>query len=69
MKKRVLKLVDTLYPAGAETLAVSIAVMLSKSDRYEPVVCSTRTGGALESVLREREIPYHIIERSTRLSP
>jgi Glycosyltransferase Family 4 len=67
MKKTVLTLIDTLYPAGLETVAVTIARTLQEGDRYEPIVCATRSGGELVSVLEAYGIRYCLLERTSKL--
>lgn len=66
MKKNVLMLIDHLYPAGRETVAVTIARTLKEGDRYEPVFCVTRTGGELEGVLKAHDIRYRVLGRTSR---
>ena len=44
-------LIDTLRPAGAERVAVNLALAMRESDQYLPLVCASRCGGELESLL------------------
>jgi L-malate glycosyltransferase len=62
-KTRVLILVDELKPAGAEILAVNMAIGLSASNRYIPMLCATRIGGELEERLRASGINYFVLQR------
>lgn len=64
MKIGVLTLIDTFYPSGAENIAVNIALKLNESERYSPVVCSTRDGGELETRLRNNNIEHFILGRN-----
>jgi glycosyltransferase involved in cell wall biosynthesis len=64
MKKNVLILVDHLARAGAETVAVQIAVGLKNSNRYDPWLCATRSGGPLEDLLRKAGVEYLVLGRS-----
>jgi glycosyltransferase involved in cell wall biosynthesis len=63
MKKGVLILVDELKAAGAENLAVNIAIKLKDSPQYAPVVCSTRWGGETEGKLKANNIEYFVLHR------
>lgn len=63
---KILTLIDTLYPAGAETIAVSIAELLQEQGRYEPIVCATRAGGNLETGLRTQGIRHLILGRRSK---
>lgn len=63
-KKGVLILIDTLESAGAENVAVNIAIRLKDSERFRPVVCSTRWGGVLEEVLGVNNIKYIMLKRN-----
>jgi len=63
MKKGVLILVDKLKAAGAENLAVNIAIKLKDSSRYVPVVCATRSGGESEERLKANNVEYFLLHR------
>ncbi len=63
-RKNVLILVDELKAAGAEILAVNMAIGLQASKHYRPVVCATRIGGELEDKLKENRIKYFLLHRS-----
>lgn len=63
MKKGVLILVDELKAAGAENLAVNIAIKLKDSPQYAPIVCSTRWGGETEGRLKANDIKYFVLHR------
>lgn len=63
MKKGVLILVDELKLAGAEKLAVNIAIKLNASTRYTPIVCATRYGGESEETLNDNKIKYTVLQR------
>ena len=63
MKTNVLILVDELKSAGAESLAIDIALKLKVSTRYTPLVCATRCGGELEGKLRANQIEYFVMHR------
>ena len=64
MKKGVLILLDELKSAGAENVAVNIAIRLKDSDHYTPVVCATRNGGVLEEKLRSNGVRYLLLKRN-----
>lgn len=63
MKIGVLILIDELKAAGAENVAVNIAVRLQQSAHYRPVVCATRLGGTTEDTLRKDKIRFIILHR------
>ena len=62
-RKGVLILVDELKAAGAEILAVNMAIGFLASKHYRPVVCATRIGGELEDKLKENRIKYFLLQR------
>lgn len=63
MKKTVLILLDTLYSAGAENIAVRLAVGVHHSPNYRPILFATRDGGDLEEALRKEEVGYTLLGR------
>jgi glycosyltransferase involved in cell wall biosynthesis len=63
-RTRVLMLVDSLYPGGAERFLVGLAVSLPR-DRYEVTVCATRRHeGPLVAELEEAGVRYLTLDRS-----
>jgi glycosyltransferase involved in cell wall biosynthesis len=66
---RVLSLVDTLRPGGAERVAVTIASRVDRK-RFEPVVCVSRGLACppLADVLRSAEVPIVTLERQHRIA-
>jgi glycosyltransferase involved in cell wall biosynthesis len=66
MKRKVLILLDSLISAGAENIAVNIAIKLKDSKEFEPLVCATRQGGILELFLKDKHVEYKVIERDSR---
>jgi len=50
---KILQLIDTLNPGGAERMCINIANALF-TNGYEVVVCSTRAGGSLQKQLNQR---------------
>ncbi|WP_203293104.1 glycosyltransferase [Luteirhabdus pelagi] len=62
---RVLQLIDSLSPGGAERMAVSFANALA--DRVEAsFICSTRKEGLLKGTIREN-VPYLFLEKTSTL--
>jgi glycosyltransferase involved in cell wall biosynthesis len=66
---RVLTLLDTLRPGGAERVAVSVAARLDKA-RFEPFVCASRRvpWSPLREILDAAEVPLLTLDRTRRLS-
>ena len=64
---RVLTLLDTLRPGGAERVAVTIAARLDR-DRFEPIVCASRRvpWSPLAGVLEAADVPTVTLERRHR---
>ncbi len=67
MKKKVLQIIDGLNVGGAETLLIDLARGLQNAD-YDVVVAYS-THGALESHLRELNIPLVHLPRNFRVDP
>ncbi len=64
MPEKVLFLLDSLSPGGgAEKIALDIAISLKRSGKYIPIFCSTRLGGSMEDILKDRRIEYYVIKR------
>ena len=66
---RVLTLLDTLRPGGAERVAVSLATRLDRR-RFEPVVCVSRSSAwaPLREPLDRGGVPVVSLERGSRLA-
>jgi glycosyltransferase involved in cell wall biosynthesis len=67
---RVLMLVDSLLPGGAERLATTLAVRLDRS-RFEPIVCVSRTmtrPSPLTDDLHDAGVPILPLTRTSRRS-
>ena len=66
---RVLTLVDTLRPGGAERLAVTVAARLDR-DRFEPVICVSRhvAWSPLSEILEDADVPVLNLNRTNRAS-
>ena len=66
---RVLTLVDTLRPGGAERLAVTVAARLDRS-RFEPSVCVSRhePWSPLYEILEDTDVPVLSLNRTSRTS-
>jgi glycosyltransferase involved in cell wall biosynthesis len=64
---RVLTLLDTLRPGGAERLAVTVAARLDRS-RFEPMVCVSRSEpwSPLKQILEEANVPVVTLNRPHR---
>ena len=62
-KPKVLTLIDTLSAAGAERVAVNLAIATSQSDEFLPLVCASRRGGDLEPLLRQNGVEYRVLGR------
>jgi glycosyltransferase involved in cell wall biosynthesis len=64
---RVLTLLDTVRPGGAERLAVTVATQLDR-DRFDPVVCTSRrdTWSPLHDVLDSAGVPLVTLDRAHR---
>ena len=54
---------DGLHSAGAENVAVDIAVSLKRAGNFRPIVCVTRNRGPLERVLQENDVRYIVLDR------
>lgn len=63
MKIGVLILIDELKAAGAENIAVNIALGLQRTEKYKPVVCATRCGGVTERKLAQNNVRYCVLNR------
>jgi len=59
---RVLNLIATLDPAGAERQMVGLCTKIDKS-RFEPFVCCLTRGGPLESALAGAGVPVSILHK------
>ena len=66
--RRVLVLLDTLLPGGAERIAVELAAAVDRN-RYDVRVIATKTGGPLEQTLASSGIPYVVLGRSPADGP
>ena len=66
---RVLSLLDTLRPGGAERVAVTIAARIDR-ERYEPMVCVSRGSACppLADVLEAADVPIVMLERQHRVA-
>jgi glycosyltransferase involved in cell wall biosynthesis len=64
---RVLTLLDTLRPGGAERLAVTVAARLDRR-RFEPSVCVSRRlpWSPLSEILEEADVPVVTLDRTSR---
>jgi glycosyltransferase involved in cell wall biosynthesis len=64
---RVLTLLDSLRPGGAERLAVNVAARLDRS-RFEPTVCVSRRipWSPLREILQEADVPLVTLNRTHR---
>lgn len=62
-RPKVIVLVDALHSEGAENVAVNTATCLKRRGNFDPLVCVTRHGGVLESVLEAQGVPYAILHR------
>ena len=62
---KVLTLIDTLRPAGAERLAVELAIALSGDEEFESMVCVSRTGGELELRLAGAHVECQVLGRGS----
>ena len=62
---KILTLVETLTAAGAERVAVNLAVALKRSTAFCPVVCASRSGGELETLLKEHQVEYRVLGRKS----
>jgi glycosyltransferase involved in cell wall biosynthesis len=64
---RVLTLLDTLRPGGAERLAVTVAARLDP-DRFDPIVCASRRDpwSPLREILDSAGVPVITLERTHR---
>ena len=64
---RVLTLLDTLRPGGAERLAVTVAARLDR-DRFDPIVCASRRDpwSPLREILDAAGVPVITLERTHR---
>jgi glycosyltransferase involved in cell wall biosynthesis len=64
---RVLTLLDTLRPGGAERVAVTIAAHLDRS-RFDPIVCASRREpwSPLREILDSAAVPVMTLDRSRR---
>lgn len=64
---RVLTLLDTVRPGGAERLAVTVTAQLDR-DRFDPIVCTSRrdTWSPLHDVLDSADVPLVTLDRSHR---
>lgn len=63
MKIGVLILIDELKAAGAENVAVNLALRLQQTVIYKPIVCATRCGGVTEEKLRNGGVSYIVLNR------
>jgi glycosyltransferase involved in cell wall biosynthesis len=57
---RVLELIATLDPDGAQRQLVGLVTRLNR-ERFEPAVCALTRGGPLEEPLRARGVPLRIL--------
>jgi glycosyltransferase involved in cell wall biosynthesis len=62
---RILHLIDSLSPGGAERMAVNISNSLSKSG-YTIVLCCTRNGGSLEASLG-KDVIFTCVQKNSFL--
>ena len=66
---RVLTLLDTLRPGGAERVAVTVAAQLDR-DRFDPIVCASRRDpwSPLREILDSAGVPVITLDRTRRAS-
>jgi glycosyltransferase involved in cell wall biosynthesis len=66
---RVLTLLDTLRPGGAERVAATVATKLDRR-RFQPIVCVSRrsSGSPLNELLAEAHVPVVALDRAHRAS-
>jgi glycosyltransferase involved in cell wall biosynthesis len=64
---RVLTLLDTLRPGGAERVAVTVAAELDR-DRFDPIVCASRREpwSPLREILDSAQVPVITLDRTHR---
>lgn len=63
---RVLYVIATLDPAGAERQLVALATRLDRS-AFEPTVCCLTRGGPLEQDLAAADVPVHVLHKRGKL--
>ena len=66
-RAKVLHILADMDPGGAQYSVLDLATYLDR-ERFEPSICCLREGGALVGKLHERNIPFHLIPFSSRLS-
>ncbi len=62
---RILQVIATLDPAGAERQLVALCCRLDRNE-FEPAVCCLTRGGPLEEPLRQNDIPVTILNKRGR---
>lgn len=68
MTHRILQIIPTLDPHGAEKQLTLLATGLPR-DRFDVHVCALTRGGPYEATLREAEIPITVIGKRWKLDP
>jgi glycosyltransferase involved in cell wall biosynthesis len=59
--KKVLIITGTLSFGGVERVVKDTAIALSKSSKYQPIVCSLLGGNALDNELKDAGIQYYCL--------
>lgn len=62
---RVLYIIATLDPAGAERQMAQLACRLDRSE-FQPAVCALTRGGLLEADLKASDVPVHVLHKRGR---